>query len=166
MEAIYKIFDLRKYYPDFVGANPIAVVSDLTEEELVVRCPELHSKAPFVYFSNKQWRQFRKAQHGYGEDKLRKSRDRYQDCYGYQEGISELHAVEIEEQDIMEEVVNRISLDRLREVLDMLPETQRRRILLHYSGYTYAEIAAQENVNPTSVLRSVKHGIKKIIRNF
>ena len=60
MEAIYKIYDLKKYYPDFIRANPIAVVSDLTEEELLLRCPELRAKAPFVYFSRIQWKGFRK----------------------------------------------------------------------------------------------------------
>ena len=35
MEAIYKIYDLRKSYPNFVGMNSTAVVSDLTEEKLL-----------------------------------------------------------------------------------------------------------------------------------
>ena len=55
MEAIYKIYDLRKYYPNFVGANSIAVVSDLTEEELLLHCPELIRKQPFVLFSKTKW---------------------------------------------------------------------------------------------------------------
>ena len=44
MEAIYKIYDLRKYYPNFVGMNSTVVVSDLTEEELLLHCPELIRK--------------------------------------------------------------------------------------------------------------------------
>lgn len=166
METIYKIYDLKKYYPNFIGANPIAVVSDLTEKELLLRCPELRAKVPFVYFSRIQWKGFRKAQHGYGEDKLRKSRERYQDCFGYQEGISELHAVEWEKEDLLDEVVTRISVEYLREVLAKLPEAQSRRILLHYSGYSYAEIAAQENISIPCVHYSIKRGMKNLKKYF
>ena len=166
MEAIYKIYDLKKYYPDFIGANPIAVVSNLSEAELLRWCPELRRKAPFVYFSCSQWKGFMKAQHGHGEDRLRKSRERYQDCYGYQEGISELHAADFEEEDILDEVATRISIEHLREVLATLPKAQSRRILLHYSGYSYAEIAAQEKISIPGVHYSIKRGMKNLRKYF
>ena len=55
MEAIYKIYDLRKYYPNFVGMNSTVVVSDLTEEELLLHCPELIRKQPFVLLTKTKW---------------------------------------------------------------------------------------------------------------
>ena len=168
MEAIYKIYDLRKYYPNFVGANPIAVVSELTEEELITQCPELQAKAPFVYFEKEKWRAFRSAQHQYNqnEEKNRKRKQYLEDRYGYQEGHSELHASCLEDEDIMDTVINRISVEHLKEVLKALPESQSRRILLYYSGYTYTEIAQIENVSFQVVHRSIKKAMKKIIRNF
>ena len=89
-----------------------------------------------------------------------------EDRYGYQEGQSELHASCLEDEDIMDTVINRISVEHLKEVLKTLPESQSRRILLYYSGYTYAEIAQIENVSFQVIHRSIKKAMKKIIRKF
>ena len=168
MEAIYKIYDLRKYYPDFVGANPIAVVSDLTEEELMVHCPELQAKAPFVYFEKEKWSAFRSAQHQYNrnEEKNKKRKQYLEDRYGYQEGRSELHASGLENEDIMDAVLTKISVEHLREVMRTMPEAQARRILLFYSGYTFKEIAEQEKVSYQAIQWSIKRAMRYILKNF
>ena len=168
MEVIYKLFDLRKYYPDFIGSNPIAVVSDLTEEELLLHCPELQHRVPFVYFDREKWSAFRKAQRLYdrNNEKFKKRQRNLEDCYGYQEGRSELNAACLDEEDIMDTVIKKITIEHLHEILVTLPESQHRRILMYYSGYTFAEIAASENVARQVVQRSVKKAMKNILKNF
>ncbi len=168
MEAIYKIYDLRKYYPDFIGANPIAIVSNLPEAELLLKCPELQQRVPFVYFDREKWKAFRKAQIIYckNNDKFRKRMQFLEENYGYEEGVSELAAADLDDEDTLDIIIKRISVEHLREVLNMIPETQSRRILLYYSGYTYAEIAQTENVSFQVVHRSIKKAMKNIIRNF
>ena len=48
-------------------------------------------------------------------------------------------------------------------LIDELPETQRRRFLLHFAyGYTYMEIAEMEGSNKSTVMRSARAALKKI----
>lgn len=166
MEIIYKIFSLSQFYPKFVGANPIAVVSDFPEEELLKLCPELRCRMPFVHFSISEWRDFRRIQAMFNHDRIRKKRDRHEDCYGYQEGYSEKFALFSAEEDTLDEALKHILMERLQKVLSELPDIQRRRVLLYYSGYTYAEIAESENVLPCNVMRSVRIALKNIRKKF
>ncbi len=168
METIYKLYDLRKYYPAFVGVNPIAVVSELTEEELLLQCPELRRFTPCAFFTYKAWRGFVKAQRAYqtNEEKFRNRMKYCEENYGYEEGVSELYAVNFEDEDVMDTVITRISIEHLREVLNLLPGTQSRRVLLYYSGYTYAEIAEAENMSFQAAQRSVKKAVKNIFKYF
>ena len=168
MEAIYKIYDLRKYYPNFVGANPIAVVSNLSEEELLRWCPELRRKKPCAFFTKEAWNQFRKAHRAYqtNEEKFRNRMKYREENYGYEEGISELSAADPDDEDNMDTVIMRLSIEHLREVLSQLPEAQSRRILLYYSGYTYAEIAAAEHISIPVTYRSIRKAMKNIKNYF
>ena len=62
MNKEYKIYDLKCQYESFVGSNPIAVVSDLSLEELLSTYPELKVKMPFVlqkYSGSKYFLKFR-----------------------------------------------------------------------------------------------------------
>ena len=53
-----------------------------------------------------------------------------------------------------------------RSVASLSP-VQRRRVLRHFvDGYTYAEIAAMEGRNKTTVMRSTKAALKKIQKFF
>ncbi|WP_159884021.1 sigma-70 family RNA polymerase sigma factor [Paenibacillus puerhi] len=47
-----------------------------------------------------------------------------------------------------EELLQRMEHQELREWLEMLPKRDRQVLLLRYSGYSYAEIAEQMQVNP------------------
>lgn len=50
----------------------------------------------------------------------------------------------------------------LKEVLDCLTETQRRRMLLFIEGWSFRKIAEQEDANYKSVEESIKAAQKKI----
>ena len=89
-----------------------------------------------------------------------------EDRYGYQEGRSELHASGLENEDIMDAVLTKISVEHLREVMRTMPEAQARRILLFYSGYTFKEIAEQEKVSYQAIQWSIKRAMRYILKNF
>ena len=168
MKVLYKIYDLKKYYSNFVGANPFAVVSDFPEEELLQKCPELRRITPCAFFTNAAWCGFKEAQRAYqtNEEKFRNRMKFCEENYGYEEGVSELSAANLDDEDIMDTVITRISVEHLREVLHLLPEAQSRRVLLYYSGYTYEEIAKAENISFQVAHKSVKKAMKNIIKYF
>ena len=114
------------------------------------------------------WRAFHKAHHLYNrnEEKNKKRKQYLEDRFGYQEGLSELHSSAIDDDDVMDTVITKKSIEYLREVLVTLPEMQSRRLLLFYSGYTYSEIAVQENVCVSTITRSIKTTMKKIKKYF
>ncbi|MBP0975971.1 MAG: hypothetical protein J6P20_07905 [Oscillospiraceae bacterium] len=54
----------------------------------------------------------------------------------------------------MDEALKHILMERLQNALSELPDIQRRRVLLYYSGYTYAEIVESENVLPCIAIKA------------
>ena len=65
----------------------------------------------------------------------------------------------------LEETFERMELTE--KVWAGLSPKQRQRLILHFwSGYSYAEIAAMENCNKATVMRSVKTGLKKFQKYF
>ncbi len=168
MDSIYRMYDLRNYYPNFVGVNSIVVVSNLSEKELLRWCPELRKDPPCAFFTNEAWKSFRKAHRAYqtNEEKFRNRMKYREENYGYEEGISELSAADPDDEDIMDTVIMRLSVEHLREVLSQLPEAQSRRVLLYYSGYTYAEIAEVEHISFQVAHRSVRKAMKNIKKFF
>ena len=68
----------------------------------------------------------------------------------------------------LEETFERMELaEKVWAGLSRLSSKQRQRLILHFwSGYSYAEIAAMENCNKATVMRSVKTGLKKFQKYF
>lgn len=68
----------------------------------------------------------------------------------------------------LEETFERMELaEKVWAGLSRLSPKQRQRLILHFwSGYSYAEIAAMENCNKATVMRSVKTGLKKFQKYF
>ena len=55
----------------------------------------------------------------------------------------------------------------LHKAIDMLPEVQRRRLLLYYfGGYTYEQIAQMEGCTKMAVKFSIDIAIKKLRETF
>lgn len=68
----------------------------------------------------------------------------------------------------LEETFERMELaEKVWAGLSRLSPKQRQRLILHFwSGYSYAEIAAMENCNKATVMRSVKTGLKRFQKYF
>ena len=112
MEQLYFIYDLKKDYPGFVGGSSFAVISDLAEDELYRRCPELKDQAPLVYFTRTAWRKYRRAHHSYqkNEEKFEKRQRQYEDLFGYEDEKSETHSYEMDFGDIEEKAAVSVSV--------------------------------------------------------
>ena len=80
------------------------------------------------------------------------------ECCLYGKSVSETLAETFERMELAEKVWAGLS---------RLSPKQRQRLILHFwSGYSYAEIAAMENCNKATVMRSVKAGLKKFQKYF
>ena len=71
-------------------------------------------------------------------------------------------------QDSVEEIVSKkMELDMLRQAIRILPETQRRRLVLYYyEGLTYEKIAEMEGCTTMPVKRSIDAAIEKLKKYF
>jgi RNA polymerase sigma-70 factor (ECF subfamily) len=66
-----------------------------------------------------------------------------------------------------DDLIRRLLKEQLREVVKLLPEPQRRRLVAHfYGGLTYREIAEREGVGHTKIQRSINAAIKNLKNNF
>ena len=168
MEAIYKIYDLRKYYPNFVGMNSTAVVSDLTEEKLLLHCPELIRKQPFVLLTKTKWAEIKLVYESYNqnEEKHRIAALRHETKFGYHDGLTESFCECANDNPVEDTVFKRIALESLHSAIQLLTSTQKRRILQYYSGISLLEIAKQDDVCINAVVVSLKRAKKKIKENM
>ena len=168
MEAIYKIYDLRKYYPNFVGMNSTVVVSDLTEEKLLLHCPELIRKQPFVLLTKTKWSEIKLVYESYNqnEEKHRIAALRHETKFGYHDGLTESFCECANDNPVEDTVFKRIAIESLHSAIQLLTSTQKRRILQYYSGISLLEIAKQDDVCINAVVVSLKRAKKKIKENM
>lgn len=69
----------------------------------------------------------------------------------------------IYEESAEEEVIWSLTVRELYAAISLLPEVQRRRLVLRYfAGLTYKQIAMQEGCSISPVVRSVKKALKKL----
>ena len=67
------------------------------------------------------------------------------------------------EESVEDEVLRKIQTERLHEVIEELPETQKRRVkLYYYHGLTYKQIAIMEKCSDPAVMKSIKAALEKI----
>ena len=137
-----KLINLRYEYKGYTGTEKWAIVTELAEEELLVKYPDvIRQYTPFILLSMAQ-----------GEV-----------ITEYQNYHPEL-AVDT---DPVEEIMLRDNIERLRSTLCYLSETQKRRVIKYFFyGKTLERIADEEDVNFTSVRESINISIKKLRKFF
>ena len=162
----YKIYDLGNEYKNFVGINSTAVVSNMTEDQLLYTYPELKDKIPFILLTEKQWEQISLGflEFNKNEEKHRKRGERHGDAFGYRDGETELFIKSLDSSDtVLFQVIDNIEKEKLHKAFGLLSESQRRRIYLYYFNHlTYRQIAEIESVSDMSIRESINGGLKKI----
>lgn len=63
-------------------------------------------------------------------------------------------------------VIRKEEAEHIREILTLLPETQRRRLLMQDEGMTLRQIAAAEGVSVNAVKESLDAAKKNFLKNF
>lgn len=69
--------------------------------------------------------------------------------------------------DLEDEVIKKTLIKEIKSELNKLPEVQKERIKKYFfENKTYDEIAKDEGVNKTSVMRAINNGLEKILKKI
>ncbi len=161
----FKVIDLEKEYAGatpFVGKEHYAIVTDLTEEELISAYDhELEPYKPFVIISREMYRAMQ-------ETHRNDSRERWREMFCHDSFAFDMEKLPIDWKTDPALICE--SLETVEYILAKmmeLPEHQGLRLYDRYIiGYSLQEIAHKEGVSKGSVRKSVHKGKFKIHRIF
>ena len=174
-----KLINLRYEYRGFTGTKKWAIVTELSEETLWAKYPDIISRyIPFILLSMEQGEVISESHRN--NDKYEKRSKRTIDVYGYEDDIFEqFHPKSItpfvdplekaEEEQIEEEneKLRQLELAKVRQALSMLQPVQRERLLKSVLlGISSRKIAKEEGVNYSSVDKSIAAAIKNFKKFF
>jgi len=169
MDKKYTKFNLTLEYPGLVGESSLAIITELSMEQLLVEFPELKTHLPFAIFTVVQWEKFKSVfKESWNNDLKHKMRDiRHGDIDGYVEGNTENLIRNYVNFSVECEINKKMDSFKLKQSMKHLNENQKRRIQLYYfQGLTYREIAGLEGVSDMSIRESISGAIKKIKKYF
>lgn len=168
-----KLINLRYEYSGFTGTEKWAIITELSEEALWDKYPDVISRyTPFILLSMAQGEVISESHRN--NDKYEKRSKRTIDVYGYEDDIFEqFHPKSIapfidpfdkaEEEQIEEEKekLRQLELSKVRQALSMLQPVQRERLLKSVLlGISSRKIAKEEGINYSSVDKSIAAAIK------
>ena len=161
-----KLINLRYEYSGYIGKEHWAIISELSEEELLVKYPDIVKRyIPFVLMSVAQGEVIYEAKQN--DDKYSKRNKRTIDVYGYDDDISEQFHKElimpyIDPIEAEEEEKQRIfEIKKVRTVLAMMQPLQKQRLMKFLiEGKSFREIAREEGTYHSSVTKSINAAIK------
>lgn len=178
-----KTINLRFEYPQYTGSERYAIVTALSEEELLERYGDVIRRyyLPYLLLNTKQWEamyEFTKIEH---KHEMRAKRG--SDVYGYEDDISEqfhreliipfvdpIEKEEIEQKEKQKEFLRQLEIRKVRKVIAMLKPIQRERLIKEIiCGQSSRKIANDEGVNYSTVdksLAAAKKNFKKIYENL
>lgn len=161
-KSICKFFICEEEYPGWTGTEKAAVITELSEEELVIRFPKIMEElSPFLLMTPKHGEVIQESHRNNNKFKMRGIRS--ESSFGFDEDTSECHE-EATEENFEENLL--ISL-LLQEGLAVLTQTQRQRVSDHYLHYmSFREIAELQSADPSSIRESVIAGIEKMRKHF
>ena len=174
--------NLRYEYHGYTGTEKWAIVTELAEEELWVKYPDVIRRyTPFILLSMAQGEVIDESYRN--NDKYEKRAKRTIDVYGYEDDISEQFHRELitpfvdpfeqaEEERIEEEKeqLRQLEIAKVRKVLEMLKPVQRERLIKAILlGMSSRKIAKEEGVYYSVVDKSIaaaRKNFKKFYENL
>ena len=174
-----KLMNLKYEYNGYTGTEKWAVVTELTEEELWDKYPDIISRyTPFVLLSMAQGEVIDDANRN--EDKYAKRSSRTLDCYGYDDEMSSqfhkelaimfddpFERAEEERLELEREELRQCEIRKARIALSMLQPLQRERLMKNACcGMSSRAIAKQEGVYYSSVDKSIAAAKKNFIKFY
>ena len=177
-----KLINLRYEYHGYTGTEKWAIVTELAEEELWGKYPDIIRRyTPFILLSMAQGEVIDESYRN--NDKYEKRAKRTIDVYGYEDDISEQFHRELitpfvdpfeqaEEERIEEEKeqLRQLEIAKVRKVLEMLKPVQRERLIKAILlGMSSRKIAKEEGVYYSVVDKSIaaaRKNFKKFYENL
>lgn len=161
MKKLCEIYDISREYS--VSENTILMcVSDLEKSELFRIIPELKNEFNDV-MDSRSWQQYLEINMNYNRNESKH----------HMREIRQSKKVEVDtmaryDADSIGEILNNSDLKaRIEYALSQLKPTPRRRFLKHYDeGFTYREIASEENRSVSTIYESIKTARKKFLKYF
>ncbi len=169
-----KVINLKYEYEGYIGEEQWAIVSELTEKELLEKYPDIVSHyIPFVLLSVEQGKavyEFRR-----NESKFYKRSLNNEDAFGYDDELtgvfhSEVVVPSFVEQQITEEYEEnhyQLKMKLLDKALSSLTEKQYKYLIARYVANKSArEIAKEEGVSHQAIEKHLNTAIKKVKKIF
>ena len=158
-----KLVDLRYEYEKYTGKEKWAIVTELSEEELKSKYPDVIRRyAPFVLLSVAQGKAITEYQNAEAKERMRKLR--FGHPFDINDGVFEEHHPElVVKESILEQICLQEEKQLIREAIDKLTDIQKRRIIAYYfEDKSIREIAAAEGVNISKIEKSISLALKKL----
>ena len=174
-----KLINLRYEYHGYTGTEKWAIVTELEEEELWVKYPDVIRRyTPFILLSMAQGEVINESDRN--DDKYEKRAKRTLDVYGYEDDISEqfhrelitpfadpFEQAEEEQLEIEKEQLRRMEIAKVRKVLEMMKPIQKERLCkVVLLGLSSRKIAQEEGVNYSAVDKSIAAAIKNFKKYY
>jgi len=156
------IWSMRRHYPAYTGREKWLVVSDLCEEELEQRYPELATVyAPYIRITREQaCAILRSEREEKRSGKRRVRHDPWTDD-GASAGARRLRKEAVQQAHRRQR--EKEEAEDLREAVAQLPPVMKKRIEMYYfEGYGMQEIADMEGVHPVTVYKAVTRAQEKL----
>lgn len=161
----FKVINLSYEYPGYTGEEKWAIITDLTEEELIEKYEEIISSyRPFIVLSS----MFGSVRADFirNEDKFSKRAKRSISIFDFSEETEEYHP-EIAANDLEEEAISNEMAEQVRDAIAQLKPIQRERLIKYFfEGKSLLQIAAEEGKSYSTVYESYQAALKKLKKIF
>lgn len=163
-----KTINLRFEYPQYTGNERYAIVTVLSEEELLERYGDVIRRyySPYLLLTEEHNQVIVEYQNIEAKYRMRNLRCGH--AFDINDGEFEEHHPELAfEDNIIEKIELKEDIEKLRRILERLPEIQKRRMIKYFFyGKSCREIGKEEGVNHSVISRSIQAGIEKIKKSF
>ncbi|MEE1138731.1 MAG: sigma-70 family RNA polymerase sigma factor [Acutalibacteraceae bacterium] len=165
-EHDFKVINLKYEYPGYKGNVCWAIVSELTEEELLAKYPnEMNKYLPFICLSLSQGKILEEGTKY--ENKCKMRTIRYHHGFDITDDDFENYHHELIGNDIEDEMIRREDAKIIQNALNSLKQTQKERLYKHFfCQMSYVEIAEDEGVSYTAVRLSIEKAKKNLKKFF
>lgn len=161
-----KIINLKYEYPGYKGDISWAILSELTEEELLTKYPEeIKRYIPFIWLSSVHREAFAESERNNKKHKMREIR--HFDIQGYDDDMS-IHHSELVIDCFEEEREREVDAWRLKNAIQKLKSKQRERIIkIFYEGKNSRQVAKEDGISYSAVDKSISNALcnLKILMN-
>lgn len=153
-----RFFNCEEQYPGWVGTEKYCVISALSRDDFERKYPAIAKYiSPYILMDAAAYPIF--AEYKRNEDKFHYRSVMLESQFGIDSSL-EIHHPELIDEDIEEKWILQ---DSIREALDSLTETEKRRVIMcYFNGLTHQEIADYEGSRRQAITKSILSALEKL----